>query len=101
MPKRGNGSAVMTPDGFTQDVADAAHRLDQPRLTVGLQGPSQVADEDFEDVGIAEEVVAPDAGHDRGPRQHLLRMPQEEGQQIELAGGEMAYRARPGARCGR
>ena len=40
--------------------ADAAHRLQNPRLALGLELAPQVADEDVDDVAVDLEVVAPD-----------------------------------------
>ena len=98
---RRRGAVTVMPRRTPQDVADAAHRLHQSRFAAGLERAPQVGDEDLQHIGVAEEVVAPDASHDRGARQHLLRVTEEEGQQIELAGGEVDVALPAARRCGR
>ena len=70
-------------------VADAAHRVDQPRLAAGLGLAPQVADVDVERVRGEAEVVAPDALEDDRPRQHLARVEQEQLEQRELGARQL------------
>ena len=74
---------------LAQGVADAADRLDQPRLVALLGLPAEVADVDVERVGAEAEVVAPDALEDHRPGQHLPRIEQEELQQRELGARQL------------
>src|SRR5439155_2121486 len=48
-----------------QHVADAADRLEHPRLAPGLELPPQIPDVHLETVRGTAEVVAPDAIHDQ------------------------------------
>ena len=59
--------------GSLQHVADAAHRVDQPRLALGLGLAAQVADVDLEGVRGRREVVAPDLLEDERAVQHPAR----------------------------
>src|SRR5215213_1586229 len=87
------------PGRTTEHVPYTAHSLDQARFALGLERAPQVADEHFQHIRIAEEIVAPDASHDRGSRQHLFRVVEEEDQQIELPRGQVdvAFTAANGA----
>ena len=87
-----------------QDVADAAHRVQQPRLAAGLRLAPQVADVDAERVRRRAEVVAPHALEDLRARQHLARVLEEQLEQVELGARELdraARRGGPRARPGR
>src|SRR4051812_23493584 len=57
-----------------QGVADAAHRPDEPRFTVGLGLAAQVPDVDVERLRRRLEVVSPDALVDRVARHHDVRV---------------------------
>ena len=74
---------------LAQGVADAANRLDQPRLVALLGLAPEVADVDVERVRAEAEVVAPDALEDHRPGQHLPRVEQEELQQSELGARQL------------
>ena len=102
-PAGGEGSRL------AQGVADAADRVDQPRLAARLGLLAQVADVDVERVRAVAEVVAPDAVEDHRAGQHLPRVAEEELEQRELGAGQgerlvaaRRPRAWPGrARCRR
>src|SRR5712691_13304242 len=74
---------------LAQDVADAADRMDEPRVAGGLRLAPQVADVDVERVRHRAEVEAPDVGEDERARQHAARVTQEELEQAELDGREL------------
>src|SRR5918998_2997392 len=44
---------------YAEDVPCAADRMEEPRLAIGFELPSQVGDEDLDRVGDREGVVAP------------------------------------------
>src|SRR5574340_715132 len=46
---------------FSEHVAHAAYRMNEPWLIIGLQLLAQVADVDFQHVALAAEVITPDA----------------------------------------
>src|SRR3954470_12712732 len=50
---------------YAEDVARAADRMEEPRLAIGFELPSQVGDEHLDRVGDRERVVAP----------HLVQQP--------------------------
>src|SRR6188768_272435 len=60
--------------GLTQDVADAAHGVDEPRLPVGLGLATQVADVDLEGVAGGREVESPHLFEDATAGQHPTRI---------------------------
>ena len=70
--------------GVAQDVADAAHGVQQPRLAAGLGLAPQVADVDLQRVGGGPEVIAPHAVEDLPAGEHLARVVQEQLEQQEL-----------------
>ncbi len=74
---------------LSQDVADAAHRVQQARLAARLGLAAQVAHVDAERVRARAEVVAPDALEDLRARQHLARVLEEQRQQLELGAREL------------
>src|SRR5213075_3181009 len=82
--RRPQAPAVSENSSLAQGVADAANRLDQPRLAARLRLAPQVPDVDVERVRAVAEVVAPDALEDHRPCQHLSRVEQEQLQQGEL-----------------
>src|SRR5579884_4297491 len=69
---------------LAQDVARAAHGVDQARLPGRLQLLPQVADVDLDDLRLALEVVAPDPLIDAVAGEDLPRVLQEEAQQLVL-----------------
>ena len=72
-----------------QRVADAADRVDEPRLAAGLGLAAQVADVHVERVRAEAEVVAPDALVDHRAREHLARVAQEQLEQRELGARQL------------
>src|SRR5204862_1510646 len=68
-----------------QHESHAAHRLDDPRLAVGLQLAAQVSDEHVYDVAVGLEVVAPNALEQLGAAKHHAGMPGQLLEQFELA----------------
>src|SRR5579875_3974918 len=72
------------PDGLAEDIADAAHRMDQARFALGFRLPPQVADVHLERVGVGPEVVTPDPVEDQLAGEHLARVAQQQLQQEEL-----------------
>src|SRR2546423_3079423 len=87
MPQRARDARESS--SLPQRVADAAHRLDQPRLSAGLGLAPQVADVDVERVRREAEVVTPHAFEDDRPRQDLPRIAEEQLQQRELGPGQL------------
>src|SRR5262249_50540743 len=85
-PPRSRARACAGSSWLPEDVADAAHGLDQPRLT---ELAAQVADVDLERVGARAEVVAPHVLEDLRAREHLARMLHEQLEQEELGAGEL------------
>ena len=68
-----------------QHVADAAHRLDETRRARFIFDLlAQVTDIHLDDIGLAHEVVAPDAIQDGLAIKHLAWMGHEEMEQIEF-----------------
>src|SRR5207253_6495619 len=78
---------------FTQDVADAANGVDQPRLAAGLGLTSQIADVHLERVRGVVEVVTPDAREDPIARKHLARMRHEQVEERELDPRQLEFTA--------
>src|SRR5204863_5826661 len=74
---------------LAQDVPDAAHGLDEPRLAVRLGLAAEIPDENLERVRVGPEVVAPDPLEDHPPRQDDAWIAGEELQQRELGAGEL------------
>src|SRR3954469_6703545 len=81
---------------ISHDVAHAAHGVQQPRLAALLRLAPQVAHVDAERVRARAEVVAPDALEDLRAGEHLARVLEEHGQQLELGARELE-RALPAA----
>ena len=79
---------------LSQRVADAAHRVDQPRFPAGLRLPPQVADVHLERIRRRPEVVVPDPLHDQLPRQHLTRIAHEQLEQRVLRPRQLERRVR-------
>src|ERR1700730_5032377 len=69
---------------LAQDVARAAHGVDEPLLLVTLGLAAQITDIDVERVRRVAEVVAPDAFVDQSAWQHLAGIAHEELQQVGL-----------------
>ena len=66
---------ILLPPSTQQVVSrDIEEQLFLKLADIGLS-TNTVGDEDFQDVRIAVEVRSPDAIHDLGPAQHLIRMP--------------------------
>src|SRR4051794_27059265 len=87
--RRARPSSNGAPSRLAQDVAHAAHGVQQAPLASGLGLAAQVADVDAQRVRRRAEVVAPDALEERRARQHLARMLEEELEQRELGLGEL------------
>ena len=98
-PKVGAGSstrrhrrvnvALSPPSGCreTQDVADAAHRLEEARLArVRLDGGAQPVDVHVHGPRLTRVVVAPDLLQELVAAEDLARVAQQEGQQLERLG---------------
>src|SRR5438874_6148495 len=77
------------PGSSAQRVTCAAHCLDEPPSTTRLQLVAQVFDAHVDQVRVAHKVKPPDLLEDLLAREHLARMPQEQFQQLVLAGGEV------------
>src|SRR5258705_5504031 len=84
---RCNGKYYLTL--LAEDIADAAHRVDQARLASAFELLAQIAHIDLDNVALAAEVVAPDAIIDHLAREHLLRMAHEQLKQLILFGGQL------------
>src|SRR5207248_10278757 len=80
---------------LAEGVADAAYRLDQPRLAARLRLAPQVADVDVERVRREAEVVTPDTLEDDRASEHLARVEQKQLEQRELRAGELDWIAVP------
>ena len=93
-PRRARGGSGGS--RLAERVADAAYRLDQPRLAVRLGLPAQVADVDVERVRGRPEVVAPDTLEDQRALEHLPRVAQEQLEQVELGAGQLDLARRRG-----
>src|SRR5579884_4547776 len=72
-----------------QDITGAAHCVDEPRLTAGLQFLAQIAYVDLDHIGLAVEVIAPGLFEDLLARQDPARIAQEQRQQVVLLGGKL------------
>jgi hypothetical protein len=59
--------------------------LDQAWLPLGFKRATQIPDEHFEDVGVAKEILPPNAIHDLLARENLVGVSQEEAQEVKLA----------------
>ena len=62
--------------------------MDQARFAARFQFLAQVADVDLDDLGLADEIVAPHPLEDDSAIQDLIRMLQEEAEQLVLGRGE-------------
>src|SRR5918998_3436225 len=74
---------------YAEDVPRAADRMEEPRLAIGFELPSQVGDEDLDRVGDRERVVAPDLVEQLLTRDHQPLVAHEVLEQLELALGEL------------
>src|SRR5439155_26705468 len=72
-----------------QRIARAADRLDESRSAARLELDAQVFDAHVHEVRIAQIVETPDVLKNLLTRQHLARMPQEQLEQLVLAGGQL------------
>src|SRR5438477_9721439 len=70
---------------YAEDVARAADRMEEPRLAIGFQLPSQVGNEHLDRVGDRERVVAPHLVEQPLARDHDALVAHEVLQQLELA----------------
>src|SRR3954451_2934857 len=82
--RAGGGSSLLP-----EDVADAADRVQEPRLALGFELAAQVADVDLERVRARAEVIAPDALEDLPAGEHLAGVAEEELEHEELRAGEL------------
>ncbi len=73
---------------FAEDIARAAHRLDDTMLSVGLDFLAQVAHIDLDNIALAAEVIAPDAVVDHLAGENLVGVAHKEVEQIVLFCGE-------------
>src|SRR5215212_1514788 len=88
------GTRRLLATGGAQPVADVAHRLDRP-LAVLPELAAQVADVHLQHLRARVELEAPDRIEDLLPREHLVRMAHEIGEQLELPGGQPHLLAAP------
>src|SRR3954454_20186766 len=70
---------------YAADVARAADRMEEARLSTGFELPSQVGDEDLDRVGDRERVVAPDLVEQLLARDHEPLVAHEVLEELELA----------------
>src|SRR5687768_2121147 len=70
---------------YAEDVSRAADRMEEPRLAIGFELPSQVGDEDLDRVRDRERVVAPDLVEQLLARDHQALVAHEVLEQLELA----------------
>src|SRR6476620_9651293 len=78
-----------------EDIPHASHGVDH-RLTAGVDLLAQVGDVELHDVGLAAEVVVPDAVEDLRLGQHPLGVAHEVAQQLELGGRQLDRRTAAG-----
>ena len=76
-------------------VPGAAHGLDRAATERLVDAAPQPAHVDLDDVGVALEILLPDAGEDLVLRDHLSGPPHEELEHLELAGRELDRMPRP------
>src|SRR5919206_716397 len=74
---------------YAEDVARAADRMEEARLSTGFELPSQVGDEDLDRVGDRERVVAPDLVEQLLAGDHEPLVAHQVLEQLELALGEV------------
>src|SRR3954470_23204237 len=70
---------------YAEDVARAADRMEEPRLAIGFELPSQVGDEDLDRVRDREGVVAPHLVEQLLARDHQALVAHQVLEQLELA----------------
>src|SRR5919106_5555548 len=70
---------------YAEDVSRAADRMEEPRLAIGFELPSQVGDEDLDRVRDRERVVAPDLVEQLLARDHEALVAHQVLEQLELA----------------
>ena len=103
--ERGDGQRQLAPrrrrrsHRRAQAVADVAHRLDRAASVVA-ELAAQVADVDVEHLGARVELEAPHRVEELLARQHLVGMPQQMGEQLELARREVDVAAVVGHAAG-
>src|SRR4051812_36074599 len=85
--------------GRAEAVADVAHRLDRAASVVA-ELAAQVSDVDVEHLGARVELEAPHRVEELLARQHLVGMPQQMGEQLELARREVDVAAVVGHAAG-
>src|SRR5215218_7653877 len=87
---------------YAEDVSRAADRMEEPRLAIGFELPSQVGDEDLDRVRDRERVIAPDLVEQLLARDHEALVAHQVLEQLELALGEvdLALAARDLVRVG-
>src|SRR4051794_3972189 len=75
--------------GAHEPVTGRANSLDRRRALPVGELPAEIPDVDVEDVGSRVVVVAPHGVQDLGAREHLVGMPHQVGEQLELPGREL------------
>src|SRR5687768_701508 len=81
---------------YAEDVACAADRMEEPRLAIGFELPSQVGDEDLDRVRDREGVIAPDLVEQLLARDHEPLVAHQVLEQLELALREVDLALAPG-----
>src|SRR5215212_2151644 len=74
---------------YAEDVPRAADRMEEARLSIGFELPSQIGDEDLDRVGDRERVVAPDLVEQLLAGDHQPLVAHQVLQQLELALGQL------------
>ena len=80
--------------GLPQGVADAADRVDE-RWIEAVDLLAQVGDVGLDDLRLAVESISPRLVRDSGPRQDVAGVVGEEGEEVELGGGQVDGGAGP------
>src|ERR671921_1422290 len=70
---------------YAEDVSRAADRMEEPRLAIGFELPSQVGDEDLDRVRDRERVITPDLVEQLLARDHEALVAHQVLEQLELA----------------